>query len=414
MRSILHLQRTIGNQAVQRILQSDSQEPESKWTGPALPRFGHDFGRIPIHSPSTGAIQTKLAINKPRDEYEKEADRAAEQVMRMPRPEAGIDRTAIAHQVMAIKAYPVSSAGAQGDCANCSTTDQSSIIEVEKDTVQASRQSEAHYHKVMSRHTHDPGVELRTSASELISEGHPLPEATRQFFEVRMARDFSAVRLHRGGRASQLNGVLSAKAFTYRNHIWLGPNVGRSPSFTLAHELVHVMQQTSPGGPGPTGASSAPPSIQRDLTPPGNCSQGIHDAMQRLVKAWCDHPSGRACTPADSCHRLQQKVRRNQLCAQYRRTINETCYGGGNSGHRTAEREARRAQATCMALFRSKCTPQPVPHPERQPETEPERAPRRTRQVDQNLLDRMAAATGLTGTALILYLISLGRLRRAF
>src|SRR6266566_4259693 len=31
-------------------------------------RFGHDFSRIPIH-PHAGAIQTKLAINKPGDEY---------------------------------------------------------------------------------------------------------------------------------------------------------------------------------------------------------------------------------------------------------------------------------------------------------------------------------------------------------
>src|SRR5438105_1551509 len=27
--------------------------------------FGHDFSRIPVHSPATGALQTKLAINQP-------------------------------------------------------------------------------------------------------------------------------------------------------------------------------------------------------------------------------------------------------------------------------------------------------------------------------------------------------------
>lgn len=82
--SILHLQRTIGNQAVQRMLQTDAQEPEAGLTGPASPRFGHDFSRIPIHPPSAGAIQTKLAINKLGDSYEQEADRLAEQVMRTP------------------------------------------------------------------------------------------------------------------------------------------------------------------------------------------------------------------------------------------------------------------------------------------------------------------------------------------
>lgn len=49
---ILHLQGTVGNQAVQGLFES-------------------------------GIIQPKLKIRKPGDKYEKEADRMAEQVMRM-------------------------------------------------------------------------------------------------------------------------------------------------------------------------------------------------------------------------------------------------------------------------------------------------------------------------------------------
>ena len=200
------------------------------------------------------------------------------------------------------------------------------------------------------------GVRLRAGASELTSGGSPLPDTTRQFYEARMGRDFSSVRLHCGRQAHHFNGEISARAFTYRNHIWLGPNEPLSPSVTLAHELAHVMQQTSPGRWGPTGgASAAPPSIQRQLTPPGNCIQGIHDGLQRLVKAWCDHPSGRRCSATESCHRLRQKIRRNQLCAQHRRTINDRCYEGGDSGHRRAERDARRTQGECMVLWRNKC-----------------------------------------------------------
>ncbi len=52
---ILFLQRTIGNQAVQRLFNS-------------------------------GAIQAKLRIGQPNDKYEQEADRISEQVMRMPEP----------------------------------------------------------------------------------------------------------------------------------------------------------------------------------------------------------------------------------------------------------------------------------------------------------------------------------------
>jgi hypothetical protein len=50
---ISHLQRTIGNQAVQRLYKS-------------------------------GVLQAKLKINEPNDVYEQEADRVAEHVMRMP------------------------------------------------------------------------------------------------------------------------------------------------------------------------------------------------------------------------------------------------------------------------------------------------------------------------------------------
>ena len=52
---VLFLQRTIGNQAVQRLFKS-------------------------------GAIRAELRIGQPNDKYEQEADRVAAQVMRMPEP----------------------------------------------------------------------------------------------------------------------------------------------------------------------------------------------------------------------------------------------------------------------------------------------------------------------------------------
>ncbi len=54
---ILFLQSTIGNQAVARLIKS-------------------------------GALQAKLRLGQPDDIYEQEADRVAEQVMRMPEPSA--------------------------------------------------------------------------------------------------------------------------------------------------------------------------------------------------------------------------------------------------------------------------------------------------------------------------------------
>jgi hypothetical protein len=61
---ILHLHETIGNQGVQRLIRS-------------------------------GLIQTKPRIGAPNDIYEQEADRVADQVMRMPEKAISCQQTAI-------------------------------------------------------------------------------------------------------------------------------------------------------------------------------------------------------------------------------------------------------------------------------------------------------------------------------
>ena len=64
--SMLHLQRTIGNQAVQRLLQTHAEELKAGLTGTASPRFGHDFSQIPIYATAPVRTQTKLTINTSR------------------------------------------------------------------------------------------------------------------------------------------------------------------------------------------------------------------------------------------------------------------------------------------------------------------------------------------------------------
>jgi hypothetical protein len=84
LKSIFHLQRSIGNQAALRLLTAKAKEPEGAGTGTAPPPLGHEFSRIRIHPPATGAIREKPGVDLLRDQYEQEADRLAEQVMRMP------------------------------------------------------------------------------------------------------------------------------------------------------------------------------------------------------------------------------------------------------------------------------------------------------------------------------------------
>ncbi len=102
----------------------------------------------------------------------------------------------------------------------------------------------------------------------LNSPGQPLDAATRAFFEPRLGRDFSEVRVHADSGAAAANQSLDAQAFAVGNRIAFGPGEfaphtasGRS---LLAHELAHVMQkdagpvvhrQTKDKGKGKAGAS---------------------------------------------------------------------------------------------------------------------------------------------------------------
>jgi len=84
---ILHLQRTLGNQAVPRLLQAKPDDLEARSSTKEVTRFAHDFSQIHVHTKSPASVQAKLTVSPPRDIYEQEADRASEQVMSMPEPQ---------------------------------------------------------------------------------------------------------------------------------------------------------------------------------------------------------------------------------------------------------------------------------------------------------------------------------------
>jgi hypothetical protein len=85
--------------------------------------------------------------------------------------------------------------------------------------------------------------------SVLRSSGQPLDRATRREMESRIGYDFSHVRLHTDAQAGQSAQQLSAKAYTVGSNVVFAP--GRFAPQTsegrhlLAHELTHVVQQTT-------------------------------------------------------------------------------------------------------------------------------------------------------------------------
>jgi hypothetical protein len=216
VKSILHLQRAIGNHTVERLFQNDAKVPNTVSTGAASRYFDHNFSRIPASLPNTGAIQTKLAINKPGDEYEQEADRVSEQILRMPGP----------------KLQRACACG--GACRKCNAEQLSQKSErLQTKRVRASNTEQIATPPIV----HDV----------LQSPGQPLQPATRVFMETRFGRDFSQVRAHYGLRSAESAKQVNARAYTLGQDIVFGAGQyapgTRHGLALIAHELAHAIQQ---------------------------------------------------------------------------------------------------------------------------------------------------------------------------
>ena len=165
---------------------------------------------------STGA-QPKLRVGQPNDKYEKEADRVADQVMRM-------SDTDITQRV---DAELVSSKQIQPACTDC----EEKLIQPTRQTAQPSELP--------------PSFESKLNS--LKGGGKPLDSATSNFFEPRFGQSFSDVRVHTNNTAAETAKSINARAFTIGNHVVMGSGEYQpsSPSGRrlLGHELTHVVQQ---------------------------------------------------------------------------------------------------------------------------------------------------------------------------
>jgi hypothetical protein len=195
-------------------------------------------------------IQTKLMIGQPNDEFEQEADRVAEEVMRMPEPQvlqpAAISGSASPTRNPEVcrecaEELPGRPVAIQRVCPKCEGQLHRQQLEEEEEekTVQAE--------EIAGRTPEvSPGVQAQINS--LRGSGQPLAESVRSFFEPRFGRDFSAVRVHTGGEASSLARAVEAQAFTVGNDVVFGaaryaPDTAEGARL-IAHELTHVVQQT--------------------------------------------------------------------------------------------------------------------------------------------------------------------------
>lgn len=161
-------------------------------------------------------LQAKLAVGAPGDRYEQEADRVADQVMRV--PTATVQRTC---SVCASSASP---------CSKCGTPQPPKI----QRTTPISSNTEA--------------ASIPSDLSQILGSGQPLDSNTRSFFESRFGHDFSEVRVHSHKGAEQSAMDMNAIAYTFGHHIVFGADRFTPGSYEgrrlIAHELMHVVQQS--------------------------------------------------------------------------------------------------------------------------------------------------------------------------
>jgi hypothetical protein len=103
----------------------------------------------------------------------------------------------------------------------------------------------------------------------LRAPGQPLEAATRETMEDRFNHDFGRVRVHTDARAVDSARAVGAQAYTVGHHVVFGAGQYSSstsaPEKLLAHELTHVVQQSS--------TSSLPFVSQLSIVPPDHVSE---------------------------------------------------------------------------------------------------------------------------------------------
>jgi len=233
-------QRTLGNQPVRVLPHADTEDHEAMPFASAITRFAHDFSLIPVHSKAPVRLQAKLKVNAPGDIYEQEADRVSEQLMRMPEPQQ-LQRTCTCG----------------GDCSGCKN--KKTVHEyLQTKRVQINDNSEIAVPPLIQEVLH--------------SSGQPLDASTREFMELRFGHDFARVRVHADGEATHAAHAVRARAFTIGRDIVFGsgeyaPGTPEGKRL-LAHELAHVVQQSS--------ETHVPPGLDRGRNDPLERAADLH------------------------------------------------------------------------------------------------------------------------------------------
>lgn len=162
------------------------------------------------------AIQPKLTVGAPDDQYEREADAVADSVMRMPEQNF-----------------------VQRKCAHCEEEQKA-----QRKPLQASITP---FIQTKSENTAAVSGGISSAIQSSRGRGTTMDSHMQSFMSSRFGNDFSGVKIHTDNRSEQLSRDLDARAFTVGNDIYFNRGQYQPQSAEgktlLAHELTHVVQQ---------------------------------------------------------------------------------------------------------------------------------------------------------------------------
>ncbi|WP_036249026.1 DUF4157 domain-containing protein [Methylobacter sp. BBA5.1] len=255
-------------------------------------------------SPSFAAsVQTKMTVNKPGDKFEQEADKMADKVMRMPDPalapikeeklqrqpedklqkqeEEKIQKAALPEEKIQKAAAPeeklqkkeeekLQKAALPEEKIQKAELPEEKLQKKEEEKIQKAPAEEEKLQRKGDAGTPAASSNIQSAIQNKTSGGQPLSSDVRGYMEPRFNADFSNVRIHSDPESASLNQQLSARAFTYQNHVFFsqdqyqpGTSEGKQ---LLAHELTHTIQQGHAVQRSPqVNATTSPPAVQRFL-----------------------------------------------------------------------------------------------------------------------------------------------------
>lgn len=228
-------------------------------SAPVVPAVASGKGGISPGGTAVSAplVQAKLTVGEPDDEYEQEADKVADRVMRMSYPSVQRARLDEEEKPREPRVQTKPLASPEVDEPKVRKQEDTHPASSVQRQVRSPTESSAPDQIADFRLSRGPagsysaspsgGGDMAQAAHFAVRNkgpGEPLSPLIRDRLEVGTGADLSRVRVHSDPVAHTAAQTLGARAFTHRNDIWLGKDESPSDLHLMAHEATHVAQQT--------------------------------------------------------------------------------------------------------------------------------------------------------------------------